>query len=328
MKVCVYGAGAIGGAIGVALAQKGCEISVVARGATLESIRQKGLRANLGTGEVAVTVRASDDPETLGIQDLLIIGVKSPSLAAVASACSGLIGPQTIILPAMNGVPWWFFSGFGGEYEGTILRSVDPDGHIGACFPGKQVVGCVVHFAASVPEPGYARINSPQKPLIFGEPSGAITERVRSLADLFTSAGFETSVSACIQKDIWYKLWGNMTMNPLSALTGATTDQMIDDPLVKGFCLSVMEEAKSIGEKIGCPIAQSGVERMALTRSLGVIKTSMLQDAEAGKMLELDALVATVREIGATTGVPTPATDALYGLVRLQARIRGLYPWN
>jgi 2-dehydropantoate 2-reductase len=194
-----------------------------------------------------------------------------------------------------------------------------------AALPSGAIVGCVVHFAASRPEPGVVSLNSPQRPLIIGEPSGGISSRAIGLAETLERAGFGTKASECIQADIWYKLWGNMTMNPLSALTGAATDRMIDDELVRGFCLEVMAEAAAIGARIGCAIGQSGAERVALTRALGSARTSMLQDVEAGRPLELDALVGAVREIGALAGVPTPRTDALFGLARLKARTLGLY---
>lgn len=325
MKVCVYGAGAVGGLIGAALGAAGCEVSVIARGETLAAVRKRGLAARLPEGELCVPVRASDDPAELGAQDLVVLGVKGPALGAVAARIGPLLGPRTVVLPAMNGVPWWFFDGFGGPYAGSRLRSVDPDGTIAAAIPAASVVGCVVHFASSCPEPGIAKLNSPKRPLIIGEPAGGASERLARLEDLLGNAGFAVTVSERIQTDVWYKLWGNMTMNPVSALCGATTDRIIDDPLVKAFCLSVMAEASEIGARIGCPIAQTGLERMALTRELGSVKTSMLQDAEAGKSLELDALVGAVREIGALVGVPTPSADALFGLVRLFARSRGLY---
>jgi len=232
---------------------------------------------------------------------------------------------DTIVLTAMNGVPWWFFDGFGGVHAGTRLAAIDPQGAIAAAIPVRHVVGCVVHLSSSMVEPGVARLGFGNQ-LIVGEPSGTITPRVEQLAATLVEAGFDTSVSACIQRDIWYKLWGNMTMNPVSALTGATGDRILDDPLVSRFCLAAMAEAAGIGAAIGCPIAQSGEDRMAVTRRLGAFRTSMLQDVEAGKPLELDALVTAVREIGERTGVATPCIDALLGLARLKARTLGLYP--
>jgi 2-dehydropantoate 2-reductase len=237
-----------------------------------------------------------------------------------------LLGADTIVLPAVNGVPWWFFEGFGGAYAGMRIESVDPGGTIAAAIPAHHVIGCVVHMSSSVVEPGLVRHGAGNR-LIIGEPGGRDSERVRALAAQLVRAGFDAPVSSCIQADVWYKLWGNMTMNPVSAITGATCDRILDDPLVNRFCLSVMREAAAIGAKIGCPIAQSGEDRNAVTRQLGAFKTSMLQDVEAGKPVEIDALVSAAREIGEKTGEPTPNIETLLGLARLHARTRGLYPW-
>ena len=237
---------------------------------------------------------------------------------------SPLLGPDTVVLPAMNGVPWWFFHGLGGAHEGAAVRAVDPDGRVAAAIPLRHVIGCVVHATCSMVEPGFGR-HGFGRGLIVGEPDGAVSPRVTALAGQLDAAGFETTVSKRIQADVWYKLWGNMTMNPMSALTGATCDRLLDDPLLDRFTLAIMAEAAAIGEKIGCPIRQSGEERNAVTRKLGAFKTSMLQDAEAGKPLEIDALLTAVSEIGGRVGVATPSTDALLGLTRVFAAGRGLY---
>jgi 2-dehydropantoate 2-reductase len=315
VKVCVVGAGAVGGLIGARLALAGFDTAAVARGATLAALRGHGWR--LASGERA-SVRATDTPAELGAQDLVVLAVKAPALPEVAARMGPLLGEDTIVVPAMNGVPWWFL-------DGTPLRSVDPDGTIASAIPRRQVLGCVVHFASTVPEPGVVRHTGGNE-LIVGEPDGGAGERVARVVDALCAAGFAARPSPDVRTDIWYKLWGNMTMNPISALTGATADRILDDPLVNQFCLAVMAEAARIGAKIGCPIAQSGPDRMAITRRLGAFKTSMLQDAEAGRPIELDALVTAVREIGAHVGEPTPAVDTLLGLTRLSARVRGLYP--
>jgi 2-dehydropantoate 2-reductase len=325
MKVCLYGAGAVGGFIGARLASQDCVVSAIARGATRAALRERGLRLQLKDQLITARVRAEEDAVALGPQDIVIIAVKAPSIASVAAGIAPLLGPQTLVVPAMNGVPWWFFDGLGGEYSGLRLTSVDPTGAISAAIPTRQVIGCVVHLTCSVPEPGLIRHGFGNR-LIVGEPAGGESERVHKLATLFGKAGFEVSVSQRIQADIWYKLWGNMTMNPVSAITGATCDRILDDPLVNRFCLAVMGEAARIGAKIGCPIAQSGEDRNAVTRQLGAFKTSMLQDVEAGRPVELDALVSVVREIGERVGEPTPNIDTLLGLSRLHARVRGLYP--
>ncbi len=324
MKSCIYGAGAIGGWIGHGLARAGADVSVVARGATLAALQQHDLRLNQGGAIASQPVQASASPHTLGVQDLVIISVKAPSLPEVAQHIAPLIGPNTVVLTAMNGVPWWFLQGFGGSFAGKPLTSIDPQGEIARAIAPQHVVGGVVHASCSVDEPGLVHHHFGNK-LIIGEPSGQKTERVQQLVALLGKAGFEVQLSEQIQKDIWFKLWGNMTVNPISALTGATTDLIMGDDLVRGFISSVMLEAKDIGARLGIAIDQQPEDRHAVTRKLGAFKTSMLQDVEAGKAVELDALVTAVKELGTLTKVPTPCTDALLGLARLQARVRGLY---
>jgi 2-dehydropantoate 2-reductase len=325
MKVCIYGAGAIGGWLGVHLARQGCTLSAVARGATLEALQQVGLALRQGDQEMVVSLKARADAAELGEQDLVIVAVKAPAMADVARHIGPLLGPQTVVLTAMNGVPWWFLQGFGGSLAGTTLQSVDPSGVIAQHIPADRVIGCVVHASSSVDMPGVIQHHFGNG-LILGEPSGADTPRLRALVDLLVQADFNATASAQIQKDVWYKLWGNMTINPISAFTGATTDVILDDPLARNFVSSVMLEAKAIGERIGIPIAQTPEDRHAVTRKLGAFRTSMLQDVDAGKPVELDALVSAVRELGGLTGVATPFTDALLGLSRLHARGLGLYP--
>ena len=324
MKICIYGAGAIGGWIGARLAALGEPVSVVARGATLAALHTHGLRLQQAEGLLQVPVQAADNAAALGVQDLVVVAVKAPALAEVARGIAPLLGPHTMVLTAMNGVPWWFFQGFGGAYAGTSLKAVDASGAIAAAIPARHVVGCVVHASCALQAPGVVQHHFGNK-LILGEPSGQQTERAKALAALLKRAGFEAPLSEQIQRDTWYKLWGNMTVNPVSALTGATTDLILDDPLVRDFISQVMREAKEIGARIGIPIDQQPEDRHAVTRKLGAFKTSMLQDVEAGKPVELDALVTVVQELGVLTAVPTPFTDALLGLARLQARVKGLY---
>jgi 2-dehydropantoate 2-reductase len=228
------------------------------------------------------------------------------------------------VLSAMNGVPWWFLQGFGGELANHALTSVDASGEIAAAIPAHHIVGGVVHASCSVASPGVIRHAFGNK-IIVGEPSGELSPRIKALAVLLEKAGFEAPIAEQIQRDIWFKLWGNMTMNPVSAITGATTAQVLDDDLVRGFCSHVMLEAKEIGSRLGIPIDQQPEDRHAVTRKLGSFKTSMLQDVEAGKAVELDALVGAVKELGQLTKASTPYTDALLGMSRLHAQVRGLY---
>ncbi|MES2040368.1 MAG: 2-dehydropantoate 2-reductase [Pseudomonadota bacterium] len=325
MKVCIYGVGAIGGWIGVKLAQAGCDVSVVARGETLAVLQQHGLRLVEGGETHTVSVRPSERPEDLGPQDLVVIAVKAPAMASVAARIAPLINANTIVLTAMNGVPWWFCDGLGRDFSGKRLVSIDPEGMIAAAIPVKQTIGCVVHASCRLDAPGVVRHHQ-GKGLIVGEAIGKPSERVRQLVALLGKAGFDASMSDQIQRDVWYKLWGNMTMNPISAMTGATTDKILSDELVLDFVTRIMLEAKEIGARFGIPIDQEPADRHAVTLRLGAMKTSMLQDVESGKAVELDALVTSVRELGQLTGVLTPFTNTLLGLARLHASTLGLYP--
>jgi 2-dehydropantoate 2-reductase len=328
MKVCIVGLGAIGGLFAGWLGQRlpagRVQLSALARGATLAAVRQAGLALHTAGGVVPVPLHASDSAAELGVQDLVILAVKAPALAAVAPAVRALCGPDTQVLVAMNGVPWWFFEGLTGPCAGLSLHSVDPGGAVRALIPAAQVVGCVVHASSTVPAPGAVRpVNG--NGLIIGRPAGGVDAGLQALAALLSEAGFAVTVSDRIQRDVWFKLWGNMTMNPVSALTGAPCDRILDDPLVRAFISAVMREAQAIGAAFGIPINQEPEERHAVTRKLGSFKTSMLQDSLAGRPLEIDALVGAVREIGQHLGLATPHIDALLGLVRLMASERGLY---
>jgi len=338
MKVAVVGLGAVGGLIAARLAQAGTAVSALARGATLDAVRARGLRLVLDGRTSVARIDASDDPQALGVQEVLVIALKGPALIDVAPTLAPLIGPRTVVLPAMNGVPWWFLRAGMPEGAdagspdarsvaalGAPLESVDPGGRIDTALPLAQVLGCVVHLTCSTPEPGHVQHGFGHR-LIVGEPAGGLSERTRAVCELLATAGFVAEPSADIRRDVWYKLWGNLTTNPISALTGATTDRILDDPLVCAFMLRAMAEAAAIGARIGCPIEQSGEERMVVTRQLGAFRTSMLQDAAAARPLEIDAIVTAVHEIGGRVGVPTPNIGALLGLTRLMARVRGLYP--
>jgi 2-dehydropantoate 2-reductase len=329
-KVAVVGVGAIGGLfagwLGSRLPSGQIQLSAVARGETLRTLRERGLSwVDADGAEHRVAVNASDDPASLGVQDLVIVSVKGPAMPAIAPAVRALMGPHTVVLVAMNGVPWWFFDGLPGEAAGLQLKAVDPLGITALHIPTARVIGCVVHASAAAPQPArIERIKNNQ--LIIGEPAGGISPRVQALNGLLTQAGFGVTVSERIQRDIWFKLWGNMTMNPVSAITGAPCDRILDDDLVRGFCSTVMREAQAIGARIGIPIDQPPEDRHAVTRKLGSFKTSMLQDMEASRPIELDALVGAVREIGQHLGVATPSMDALMGLTRLMGQMKNLYP--
>jgi 2-dehydropantoate 2-reductase len=333
MKVCIVGLGAIGGLFAACLGSRlpagRIELSALARGATLAALQQQGgllLHGPSGSASTQIVpLRASDDPRRLGLQDLVILTVKAPGLAAVAPAVQALCRPTTDVLMAMNGLPWWFFDGRRGPCEGLTLKSVDPGGRLRELIPSRQLLGCVVHASSSAPAAGAVQPGRGQG-LIVGRPDGCQDPSLQAWARLLDDAGFAVTLSDHIQRDIWFKLWGNMTMNPLSALTGAPCDRILDDPLVRSCASAVMREAQALGTAIGIPIGDDPEARHAVTRQLGSFKTSMLQDCEAGRPLELDAVLGAVREIGAHLGLATPHIDTLFGLTRLMAQQRGLYP--
>jgi 2-dehydropantoate 2-reductase len=323
MRIAVVGLGAIGGLLAARLARAGHEVSGLARGETLARVQSSGLQLESGGTNTAVPLRASDDASSLGAQELVVIALKAPALAEVAPTIAPLLGPETVLLPAMNGVPWWFLPA--ALPDEPPLASVDPGGTLLARLPLARVLGCVVHLSSSSPAPGRVRHGVGER-LIVGEPSGGKSARLSAVCAALASAGFRVEASSDVKKVVWYKRWGNITMNPVSALTGALTDAILDDPLVRAFLLRCMAEAAAIGAQIGCPIAQLGDERLALTRELGGFKTSMLQDVEAERAIELDALVGAVHEIALRVGIDAPNIGALLGLTRVMARRRGLYP--
>jgi len=324
LRIAIVGAGAVGGYLGTRLACAGFDVTAIARGATADALARHGWRMDSAGRRWTAPARVATDAATIGIRDVVVVAVKAPAMAVVAPAVRAMLGPHTAVVTAMNGIPWWFADGMP-SLAGAPLESVDPGGRIGTAIPASHAIGGVVHLAASTSEPGVVR-HALGNRLIVGEASGAATPRLARLVDALAKAGVDVEVSPAIRRDIWFKLWGNMTMNPVSALTGATMDRILDDPLVNRWCLAVMAEAAAVGDAIGCPVAESGEARQAVTRKLGAVRTSMLQDVDAGRPLEIDALVASVREIGARVGVGTPNLDALLGLVRLKARVLGLYP--
>lgn len=325
-RICIVGAGSIGGWIGARLSRcAGVQLSVFARGETLAALQGNSLLLHSKDAQIQAKVHASNNAAQFGEQDLVILAVKAPAVRDVAAQIAPLLGKDTMLLSAMNGVPWWFFNDFGGALSGTRLQSIDADGHIAQHLRAPHIIGSVVHASCSVMSPGVIQHNFGNG-LIIGEPSAKQTPRVQALLALLQEAGFDATLSEQIQKDIWYKLWGNMTVNPVSAITGATTDKILGDDLLRGFISAVMLEAKAIGEKIGIPIAQQPEDRHQVTLKLGAFKTSMLQDADSGRAVELDALVSSVHEMGQLLKMPTPYTDALLGLARVHARQHGLYP--
>jgi 2-dehydropantoate 2-reductase len=324
MKICIYGAGAVGGLMAGRLAQAGHLVSVVARGTHLTAIQERGLRFVSDGKDFQVKVKASKNPTDLGPQDYVIVAVKGQNLPEVAAGIAPLIGSQTSIVTAMNGVPWWFFDrlAFGG---GKLrLETLDPGGKIGAALPTSRIVGCVVHLAASTPEPGLVRHNMGKR-LVLGEPGGKNTARTQNIVDALKAAGFEAEASGFIEKEFWLKLIGNISFNPVSALTLATADRLIADANVKAYMVAIMRECLAIGRAVGVDAAIEPEARIDMARKLGAFKTSMQQDMEAGKKLEIDGLLTGTLEIARKAGVAAPFTESLAGLARLRAESSGQY---
>lgn len=324
MKICIYGAGAVGGLTAGWLARSGHEVSVVARGAQLDAIRRSGLRVRSASAVESFPVKAESDPARLGPQDYVLVTVKAQSLTDVAAHIGPLLGPETGIVTAMNGVPWWFFDRlkFGNGKE--RLESLDPGGNLARAMPTDRIVGCVIHLAASTPEPGLISHNMGRK-LIVGEPGGSNTARTKRIADALKEAGFEVIATDAIEKEFWVKLLGNVSFNPVSALTVSTADRLIQDRGVKDFMVSIMREVLAIGRAVGVDAAIDPEARIDMARVLGKFKTSMLQDLEAGKTLEVDGLLAGTLEIARKAGVKAPYTESLFGLIKARAQATGQY---
>ena len=325
MKICIYGAGAIGGTIGARLALAGHEVSLIARGAHLDAICTNGLTLLRGAERSVVKLPASANAADLGAQDVVIVALKSHTLAAAVTGIAPLLGPDTAVVTAMNGVPWWFFEGWGGALQGTRLASCDGDGRIAQALASRRIIGSVVYMAADVPQPGVVRWNSGQR-LVFGEPSHQLSPRVEELTKALVEAGFETEATDNIRRELWLKLLGNLCFNPVSVLTGVSTDVMLDDPHMHGLFAGMMREAIAVANALGLGITVEPEARIAQTRKLGAIKSSMLQDVEAGRPIELDAIVGSVVEIAAHLGIDTPFINAVFGTVRVRAAQLGLYP--
>ena len=321
MKIAIIGAGAIGGYVGVKLALAGEQVSFIARGANLEAIRRHGMKLIMqdGSEHVAREVVATNDYAAAGVQDLVILAMKAHQLEAVVDDLPKLIGPDTLIVTMQNGVPFWYFHEHGGALAGTPLKSVDPSGRIAAAIPAKQVIGCVVYPASELVAPGVVRhIEGDRFPV--GELDGSASARVQRVADCFVKAGFKSPVLDNIRAEIWLKLWGNLTFNPISALAHATLEDICRYPLTRELAAAMMSEAQAVANKLGITFRVSLDKRIAGAEKVGKHKTSMLQDIEAGRAPEIDALVGSVAELGRLTDTPTPHIDTAYALVKLLAK--------
>ena len=324
MKVCIYGAGAIGGYLGVQLARAGADVSLVARGAHLETMKANGLKLLIGDEEHVVQPRCTDNPAELGPQDFIIICLKAHSIAGVIDAMKPLIGPHTRVVTAVNGIPYWYFYKHGGTYENSTLESIDPGGRQWRELGPERAIGCIVYPATEIEAPGVVRhVYGDRFPL--GEPSGEKSEDVERLSALFVKAGLQAPVLDRIRDEIWLKLWGNVCLNPISALTHATLDVICSDPATRALSKAIMLEAQSIAESFGIKFRVDVERRIEGARKVGAHKTSMLQDLERGRPMEIDPLVTVVQEMGHLTGIPTPALDNVLALTAQRAKIAGLY---
>lgn len=324
MKICVFGAGSIGGVIGGVLAHAGHDVSLIARGAHLQALRANGCRVESGGQVFTVHPAASDTPADFGPQDIVVVAVKAPAMPAVAAGIAPLLGPETAVVPAMNGIPWWFFDGFPQNGPEISVPKLDPDGALAAAIPTERVIGCVVHMGSMVPEPGVIRHVADNR-LILGEATGGVTDRLTAFASAFTGTTLAATVTEDLRQEIWLKLLGNFNFAPVSSLTGATNGEIGADPGLRKLCADLFEEAAEAGRRIGLEPGMTADERTTMGASLGDFRTSMLQDFDKSRPPEINAIVGAVVEIGRATGTPMPVSESVLALVEQKARGMGLY---
>lgn len=325
MKICIYGAGAIGGLLGAKLALAGEEVTLIARGPHLQAMREKGLVLRMEGQELTARPKATSDPREAGPQDYVIITLKAHSVPAAAPAMQPLLGPETAVVTAMNGVPWWYFYRHGGPHDGHRLKAVDPDGSLERLIPPARCIGCVVYPAAEVVEPGVVQHQYGNR-FMLGEPDGAKSPRALALSEALTRAGFKAPVRPRIRDDIWTKLWGNLSFNPVSALTTGTLAAIAGDPGTRAVIRRMMTEAEAVGRALGVQFPVDVETRIGWAADVGEHRTSMLQDLELRRPMEIDALVTAVAEMGDLAGIDTPFIDTVLALVIQRARIAGCYP--
>ncbi|MDE2803937.1 MAG: 2-dehydropantoate 2-reductase [Gemmatimonadota bacterium] len=324
MKIAIYGAGATGGYLGVKLARAGVDTTLIARGPHLDAMQRDGARLLIDGDELVARPFCTDDPAEAGPQDYVIITLKAHSATRVVDAMQPLLGPDTAVITAQNGVPWWYFHRVGGEWEGTRLESVDPGGRQWDGIGPERAIGCVVYVATEIAEPGVIRHLYGNR-FTVGEPTGEKTARIKALSRALIGAGIRAPVRR-IRQEIWMKLLGNVSFNPISALTLATLDRVATEPGTRGVARGMMEETRAIGEALGVRFRLDIEKRIDGAAGVGAHRTSMLQDLERGRTMEIDALVTSVQELGRLVGVPTPTIDVVLALVRQRAEIAGLYP--
>ena len=323
MKVCIYGAGAIGGYVAAQLAFAGADVSLVARGPHLKAMRENGLKLRIGGEERVAKVKCTDDPVELGPQDFVFVSLKAHSIPGVVDAMQPLLNDGTSIVTAVNGIPYWYFYRHGNEFEGTTLQTIDPGARQWTALGPERAIGCIVYPATEVVEPGVIQhVYGDKFPL--GEPSGERTERVEQLSKMMESAGLRAPVMDNIRDEMWLKLWGNLSFNPISALTHATLDVITASPGTRAVAKAMMLEGQAIAERLGVKFRVDVERRINGAGAVGAHKTSMLQDLERGRAMEIDPLVSVVQELGRLTGIPTPTIDTVLALVQQRASVAGL----
>jgi 2-dehydropantoate 2-reductase len=324
MKICIYGAGAIGGYLGAKLAAAGSDVTLIARGAHLAAMRKDGLRLNIDGEQIVTHPFCTDDPAEAGVQDFVIVTLKAHSVASVVPAMQPLLGSDSAVVTAVNGVPWWYFHQLPGEFDGQRLATVDPGNVQWEGIGPERAIGCVVYPACEISAPGVIDHIEGNR-FTLGEPSGERTDRALALSQALIAAGLKAPVRPRIRDEIWVKLWGNLCFNPISALTHATLDVIASEDGTRAIARAMMLEAQDIGEKLGVRFAVDVDKRIAGAAAVGAHKTSMLQDLELGRPMEIDALITSVQELGRMVGVATPTLDLVLALVQQRARAAGLY---
>jgi 2-dehydropantoate 2-reductase len=326
MRICIFGAGAIGGLIAARLAARGeAEVTVIARGPHLAAMQADGLRLRSGGDEIVTRPRCVASAEEAGPQDYVLVTLKAHALPAAAAQMQPLLGPETAIVSAVNGVPWWYFHGMGGPHEGRVVESVDPGGVVSRLLPPARAIGCIVYPAAEVIAPGVVAHTYGDR-FSLGEPDGSRSPRAQRLAEALIAAGFKAPVRPRIRDELWVKLWGNLAFNPISALTTATLDVLIADPGQRGVARAMMLEAQRVAEALGIRFAIDVDRRIAGAAEVGAHKTSMLQDLERGRPMEIEALLGAVVELADLVGEAAPTCRTVLALVRARARAAGCLP--
>ncbi|MBT5780557.1 MAG: 2-dehydropantoate 2-reductase [Rhodospirillaceae bacterium] len=328
MKLCIFGAGAIGAYLGVELKRGGVDVTLIARGPHLQAMKKNGVTLRIGDEEHTEHPNCSDDPTEVGPQDYVLVTLKAHSVPGVSAAMQPLLGPKSAVVTAVNGIPWWYFHKLEGPWQDHRVKMVDPDDVQWQSLGPERAIGCVVYPAAEIVAPGIVEVQPhlSQNRLPIGEPDGSRSERAKALSEVLISAGFKAPVRTDIRSDIWVKLWGNLAFNPISALTGATLEDIAKDAETRALARAMMVEGQAVAEKLGARFAIDVDKRINGAEQVGAHRTSMLQDLSLGRPMEIDALVGAVAELGRLVGIATPTIDAVYALVRRRAIEAGCYP--